>query len=74
MSSLAEIQEAIISLGEEEKEALLTWLASQDFPRLRPDDEKHLMESLDRAARNLDGGKGTSVSEARKLVRAWAGR
>lgn len=74
MSSLAEIQNAIVGLAEDEREALSIWLASRTLPPLRPEDEKQLLDSLDRAMHDLDEGKGVPLSEARKLVRTWAGK
>jgi hypothetical protein len=74
MSSLAEIQEAIIGLPEDERQVLSAWLASQTAPALAPEDEAQLLESLDQAMRDLDAGKGTSLSAARKLVRTWSGK
>jgi len=74
MSSLAEIQEAIVGLPEDERQALSAWLASQNPPTLAPEDESQLLKSLDKAMRDLDAGKGTSLSAARKLVRSWTGK
>jgi hypothetical protein len=74
MSSLTEIQEAIVGLPEDERHALSAWLASQNPPKLAPEDESQLLESLDHAIRDLDAGKGTSLNAARKLVRSWAGK
>jgi hypothetical protein len=74
MSSLAEIQEAIVELSEDERQALSAWLASQNPPTLAPHDESRLLKSLDQAMRDLDAGKGTSLDGARKLIHSWAGR
>jgi hypothetical protein len=74
MSTLAEIQEAIIRLPQEERLALSAWLDSQDQPALSPQDEDKLVRSLDEALRDLDNGKGIPLEEARKLVGAWAAK
>lgn len=73
MSSLAQIQEAITGLTENERQALSIWLASEP-PALAPEDESRLLKSLDNAIRDLDAGKGASARTARKLVRSWAGK
>jgi hypothetical protein len=74
MSSLVEIQKAIIELPEDERQALSAWLASQNVPTLAPEDEKRLLESLDHAMRDLDDGKGIPLKKVRGLVRSWAGK
>ena len=63
MSGLAEIQEAIIGLPQNERLAQVEWLIAQNSPVLDADDEKVLLKSLDDAIRNLDSGKGISISE-----------
>jgi hypothetical protein len=74
MSTFAEIQEAIIALPETQRHALSAWLASQNPPQIAAEDETLLLRSLDDAIRDLDHGKGVSLSAARKLVRTWAGK
>ena len=74
MTTLDQIQQAVIGLGEEERKAFATWFASQSAPRMLPDDESRLLESLDRAVRELDAGRGTPLRDARELVRKWAGK
>jgi hypothetical protein len=74
MSSLAQIQEAIISLPADERRALSVWLDSQNDPAFTPEDESQLLKSLDDAIRDLDAGKGVPLHEVRKLVRSWAGK
>ena len=74
MSSLAQIQDAIAKLPKDEREALSVWLASQSSPNFAPTEEAHLLKSLDDAIRDLNAGGGTSMEEARNLVRTWAGK
>ena len=74
MSGLAEIQEAIIGLPENEKIVLTAWLNAQNSPVLDGADEKVLLDSLDAAIKDLDSGKGVSLAAARKLVGQWAGK
>ena len=74
MITLTEIQGAIIALPEEERQALSVWLESQRPVNLNAEDEKRLLESLDQAVRDMDAGKGVPLSDARKLVRSWAGK
>ena len=74
MSSLAQIQEAIISLPADERRALSVWLDSQNDPTFTPEDESQLLKSLDIAIRDLDAGKGVPIHEVRKRVRSWAGK
>jgi len=49
MSTLAEIQEAITRLPEEERRALSSWLDSQNLRALSHQDEDKLLSSLDEA-------------------------
>ena len=74
MSTLAEIQEAVTKLGDQEKKALSLWLDSQTAPALSGEDEQSLLRSLDEAIHNVDTGKGVPINEARKLVRSWAAK
>jgi hypothetical protein len=61
MSTLAEIQEGITRLPEEERRVLSAWLDSQNPRALSPQDEDELLCSLDEALRDLDNGKGIPV-------------
>lgn len=72
MSTLAEIQDAITRLPEQEKNALSLWLNSQTAEHLEPQDEERLLRSLDEAIRDLDAGKGVPIEEVRKgVVVSW---
>lgn len=74
MSNLAEIQDAVIKLGHDEKRAFSLWFDSQLEPELTPQDEQQLLRSLDKAIRNLEAGRGVPVEDVRKRVAAWAAR
>ena len=74
MSRLAEIQDAITRLPEQEKNALSLWLNSQTGEQLDPRDEEHLLRSLDEAIRDLDAGKGVPIEEVRKRVASWVAK
>jgi hypothetical protein len=70
MSGLAEIQEAIIGLPENERLALVEWLNAQNSPVLDAEDEKKLLNSLDAAIRDLDSGIGISIALARNQLKS----
>jgi hypothetical protein len=74
MSTLAEIQEAIINLPDQERDALSLWLDSQNAPHLSAQDEERLLGSLDEAIRDLDAGKGVPIDEVRKRLGSWVAR
>ena len=74
MSTLAEIQEAIIRLPEQERSALSVWLDSQSTPALGAQDEQRLLRSLDEAIRDVEAGKGVPIEDVRKQVASWAAR
>ena len=74
MSTLAETQEAIIRLPDEEQNALSLWLDSQRAPQMSARDEEVLLRSLDEAIRDLDAGKGVPIGEVRKQLASWAAR
>ena len=73
MSTITEIQEAIGKLPPNEKSALAAWLQSQEEPIMSEPEEKALLASLDRAAAELDAGKGIPVERVREDIRRWAG-
>lgn len=73
MSTITEIQDAIGKLPPEEKSALAAWLQSQEEPIMSEAEEKALLASLDRAAADLDAGKGVPVERVREDIRRWAG-
>lgn len=74
MSTITEIQEAIGRLPANEKSALAAWLQSQEEPIMSEAEEKALLASLDRAAAELDAGKGIPVERVREDIRRWDGK
>ena len=74
MSTLAEIQEAVTRLRDEEKKALSLWLNSQAAPELSDEDEQRLLHSLDEAIRDVDAGNGMPIEDVRKRVRSWVAK
>ena len=74
MSTLAEIQEAITHLPDEDRKALALWMNSQTTAELSAADEERLLQSLDQAAVDLEAGRGLTLEQVRKLVPTWAAR
>jgi hypothetical protein len=74
MSTLAEIQDAVTKLADDEREALSLWLNSRTEPRLTAQEEQRLLRSLDEAVRDVDAGKGVPLTDVRKRVASWAGQ
>lgn len=74
MSTLAEIQEAVTGLRDDEKKALSLWLNSQTTRELSVEDEQRLLRSLDDAIREVDAGKGVPIDDVRKLVPSWVAK
>ena len=74
MSTLLEIQEAVTKLRDEEKMALSLWLNSQTAPAMTAQEEQQLLRSLDEAIRDVDAGKGVTLTDAHKLVASWAAK
>jgi hypothetical protein len=74
MSTITEIQEAIEKLPPTEKSALAAWLQSQEEPIMSEAEEAALLARLDRAAAELDAGKGVPVARVREQIRGWAGK
>jgi hypothetical protein len=74
VSTIVEIQEAIQKLPAKEKQALSAWLSSQDDFSMSAQEEAALLASLDRAASQLDEGKGVPLDAVRGLVRQWASK
>jgi hypothetical protein len=74
MSTVTEIQQAIEKLPVRQKQALSVWLSSQNDLEISEREEAALLSSLDRAARQLDAGKGVSSETVRGLVRQWASK
>jgi len=74
MSTLAEIQDAVGNLPDDEKKALSLWLNSQTEPEMSAREEQRLLHSLDEAMRDVDAGKGVPMEDVRKRVASWAAR
>jgi hypothetical protein len=74
MSTITEIQEAIGRLPEKEKSALAVWLQSQEEPVMSRPEEAALLARLDKAAAELDAGKGVPLERVREKIRGWAGK
>ena len=74
MSTLAEIQEAVTRLPNDEKKALSLWLNSQSGSELSVADEQRLLQSLDEAMRDVDAGKGVPIEDVRKQMSSWAAK
>ena len=72
MSTIAEIQEAVRELSDKEKVALTAWLESQEEPILTPQQEAALLAALDKAAHELDAGRGVPLAKVRESVAKWA--
>ena len=74
MSTLAEIQEAVTRLHDDERKALSLWLNSQTAPELSAADEQQLLRSLDEAIRDVDAGQGVPIEDVRKLIPSWVAK
>ena len=74
MSAIAEIQKAIQRLPANEKSALAAWLQSQEEPIISEVEEKALLTRLDKAAAELDAGKGLPLACVREKIRGRAGK
>ena len=74
MSTITEIQEAIEKLPADEKSALAAWLQSKEEPVMSEAEEKALLARLDKAAAELDAGKGVPFGRVREKIRGWAGK
>ena len=74
MSTITEIQEAIEKLPSSEKSALAAWLQSKDEPIMSEAEETALFARLDKAAAELDAGKGVPPERVREKIRGWAGK
>jgi len=74
MSTVIEIQEAIQKLASKDKTALTAWLESQEEPVMSPQEEAALLARLDKAAQQLDAGKGVPIKKVRGMVAKWATR
>jgi hypothetical protein len=74
MSTITEIQEAIEKLPTSEKSALAAWLLSKQEPIMSEAEEAALLARLDKAAAELDSGKGIPLDRVREKIRGWAGK
>ena len=74
MSTITEIQDAIAKLPADEKSALAAWLQSQEEPIMSEAEEAALLARLDKAATELDAGKGVPAARVREQIRGWAGQ
>lgn len=72
MSTITEIQEAIEKLPSREKSALAAWLQSKEEPIMSEAEEATLLARLDKAAAELDAGKGVPLERVREKIRGWA--
>ena len=72
MSTVAEIQKAIERLPQKDQAALTAWLQSRDEPILTKQEEAALLASLDKAAAELDAGRGVPLETVRERVAKWA--
>jgi hypothetical protein len=74
MSTLAEIQEAVGKLPQNEKTALSLWLDSQITPEISAQEEQELLHSLNEAIREIDSGRGVPMQDVHKLVKSWVAK
>jgi hypothetical protein len=74
MSTMTQIQEAISRLPANEKSALAAWLQSQEEPIMSREEEAALLARLDKAAVELESGKGVPLERVREKIRGWAGK
>ena len=74
MSTITEIQAAIEKLPANQKCALAAWLQSQEEPIMSEAEEAALLARLDKAAAELDAGKGVPAARVREQIRGWAGQ
>jgi hypothetical protein len=68
MSTVVEIQEAIEHLPAKDQAALAAWLQSRDEPVLTAQEEAALLAALDKAAVELDAGRGVPIETVRERV------
>jgi hypothetical protein len=69
MSTITEIQEAIEKLPSSEKSVLAAWLQSKEEPIMSEAEETALLARLDKAAAELDAGKGVPLERVREKIR-----
>jgi hypothetical protein len=71
LSTITEIQDAIAQLPPRERSALAVWLRSQDEMRMSESEEAALLAALDKAADELDDGRGVPAARVREMVGQW---
>jgi hypothetical protein len=74
MSTLVELQEAVVHLPSNERKALRGWLDSQAEPELSAPEEWRPRRSLDGALSDLDAGRGVALEAVRQRIGAWAAK
>ena len=74
MSMLTEVQTAVEKLSPRDRVALAAWLQSKDEPILSAREEAALLVALDKAARELDAGRGVPLEAVRESVAKWAAK
>jgi len=72
MSTVLEIQEAVEKLTPKDQAALAAWLESREEPILSKQEEAELLAALDKAAAQLDAGRGVPIASVREQVAKWA--
>jgi hypothetical protein len=68
MSTVVEIEEAIEHLPAKDPAALAAWLQSHEEPVLTAQEEAALLAALDKAAAELDAGRGVLIETVRERV------
>ena len=53
---------------------LVAWLQSQEEPIMSQEEEAALLARLDKAAAELESGKGVPLERVREKIRGWAGK
>ena len=71
---MTQIQEAISRLPANERSALAAWLQSQEEPVLSQSEETALLARFDKAAAELESGKGVPSNAFCEKIRGWAGK
>ena len=74
MSTITEIQDAIEKLPPGENSALAACAQPQEEPIMSEAEERALLIRLDKAAAELDAGKGVPIDRVREQIRGWAGK
>jgi len=74
MSTVTEIEEAILNLPAADRETLEARIFSRRFglDALDNDERSELLATLDEADHEIDAGLGVSVDQLRRAVRSWA--